>query len=130
MREREHKPAEKTGEIFEHDIVLDYWKKTIRISNHKEITIVSKVTQKLSISVSPAVQPLTIVTTTLPPATVGQPYFGQIDVTGGVPPDTLGLDSGVLPDGLTLNSDGSITGTPLPTAVSEDFTISVTDSAK
>jgi hypothetical protein len=57
-------------------------------------------------------------------AVVGQPYTGQLKVKGGIAPYTFTLNS-ALPDGLNLNSDGSITGTPTKAAV---FSVSGTVS--
>jgi hypothetical protein len=44
-------------------------------------------------------------------ATVGVAYSGVIKASGGTPPYTFTLAS-PLPDGLTLNPDGTISGTP------------------
>lgn len=63
------------------------------------------------ITVAPA-NPLTVDVSGVPlTATVGEPYSGVIKASGGTPPYTFILNS-PLPDGLTLNSDGTITGTP------------------
>jgi len=43
---------------------------------------------------------------------VGQPFSGQIAIAGGTPPDTLSVDAGALPPGLTLDDTGLISGTP------------------
>ncbi|HYE77212.1 MAG TPA: Ig domain-containing protein, partial [bacterium] len=49
----------------------------------------------------------------LPDATIGVPYFFQLETTGGVPPLTFELTPGFdLPSGLVVNPDGTITGTP------------------
>jgi hypothetical protein len=58
-----------------------------------------------------------ITTTNLPTATVGQPYSFQLQVTGGLAPYTFSIDpqgnvNGPLPPGLSMNSQGLITGTP------------------
>ncbi len=58
------------------------------------------------------VAPLTITTTELPAAQIGQSYTAQLAVTGGVAPYQLSLIGGSLPPGLTLLSGGTITGTP------------------
>jgi hypothetical protein len=56
----------------------------------------------------------TIETTTLPNATVGLPYTGQLVGAGGLVPYfwSLGLGSANLPDGLTLGTNGVVSGTP------------------
>lgn len=123
-RHERHEPH-----VFVRKIIIDQFEKRIFTSDHKEIVIVSKVEQTLEIKVNPAPPaPLEIITKTLPEATVGQSYQGQIEVSGGVPPDTLSIVQGQLPDGLVLKSDGSISGTPTDSAVTQDFTIRVTDS--
>ncbi|GEM_PF-3278744 len=58
---------------------------------------------------------------------VGMAYFADLDVSGGTGPFTLTVVSGSLPSGLTLNSNGTITGTPTA-AGTFNATINVTDS--
>lgn len=48
----------------------------------------------------------------LPVALLNQPYTAAISVTGLPGPHVFTLNGGSLPSGLTLNTDGSITGTP------------------
>src|SRR5690242_8818294 len=63
---------------------------------------------------------LTITTASpLPNGRVGEDYAdalakigGKLSATGGKPPYTWSLVGGSLPLGLTLNQDGTITGTP------------------
>ncbi|MBY0502798.1 MAG: Ig domain-containing protein [Bryobacteraceae bacterium] len=43
---------------------------------------------------------------------VGQPYRYSFAATGGTGPTTFVLDSGALPPGLTLNENGTLSGTP------------------
>lgn len=68
-------------------------------------------TATFSINIT-GVAPLTITTTELPSAQIGQSYSAQLAVTGGVAPYQLSLIGGTLPPGLTLLSGGGITGTP------------------
>jgi hypothetical protein len=70
---------------------------------------------------------LQITTTTLPPAPFNVPYSVQLQVAGGAPP-YYWYASSQLPYGLTLNTDGSITGTP-QTLETNTFTAYVYDSA-
>jgi hypothetical protein len=59
-----------------------------------------------------AVNPLAITTTSLPNAVIGQPYSQTLQATGGTAPYSWLKISGSLPPGLSLASDGVISGTP------------------
>jgi hypothetical protein len=61
---------------------------------------------------SDAPLPLNITTATLNDATYAGAYTATLEATGGRRPYTWSLASGALPAGLTLNSDGTVTGTP------------------
>ena len=67
-----------------------------------------------------------ITTESLPDGTVGQPYTATLEATGNN--ITWILNSGTLPAGLTLNSDGTITGTPSAEG-SSTFTVKAENSA-
>jgi hypothetical protein len=61
-------------------------------------------------------------------ATVGAYYSLTLQVTGGTPPHKWALPAGsVLPDGLSLSSDGTISGTPTADGT-YTFTVQVSDS--
>jgi uncharacterized repeat protein (TIGR01451 family) len=79
----------------------------------------------LSITVQQA-SPIQIITTTLPQGAIGSPYDATLMAAGGVPPYTWVVISGSLPAGLSLNSDGEISGTPTTAGISY-FTVQVTD---
>ena len=66
-------------------------------------------------------------TATLPNATVGVPYSYTLKATGGTLPYSYSLTAGSLPAGITLQSDGLISGTPTAPGASS-FTATVTDS--
>ena len=68
----------------------------------------------------------TITTESLPEGMAGQPYTATLAATGN--DITWSLDSGTLPAGLTLNSDGTITGTP-SAEDSSTFTVKAENSA-
>ncbi|WP_162458367.1 Ig-like domain-containing protein [Pseudactinotalea terrae] len=71
--------------------------------------------------------PLTVTTDELPAGTVGVAYRAQLVATGGLDPDhTWVLAAGDLPPGLTLSTDGAISGTPT-TAGTYTFTVTVDD---
>lgn len=71
---------------------------------------------------------LTISTVSLPGATTGTPYSFQLQATGGSAPYFWVLTFGTLPNGLSLSSNGLISGTPTVTGTSA-FAVQVTDSA-
>ena len=73
------------------------------------------------------VPPVTITTTTLPNAPFGAEYLATIQSAGGQLPYTYQLVGGSLPAGLTLNIDGTITGTPTGPLTTSNFTVQVTD---
>lgn len=81
----------------------------------------------LTITIGPPPPPLTIRTESLASATQGLNYSARIEAAGGLAPYTWSLDSGLLPDGLLLQSDGTINGraTTIGTAA---FTVRVKDS--
>ena len=70
---------------------------------------------------------LKIITTSLPNATKGQYYSYPISTAGGNPPYTFSLISGSLPNGISLSSNGTLSGTPTQ-AGTFTFTIQVKDS--
>ncbi len=45
-------------------------------------------------------------------AMVGRPYNGTLTATGGTAPRVFAVSSGVFPLGVTLNADGTLSGTP------------------
>jgi outer membrane protein assembly factor BamB len=71
---------------------------------------------------------VTITTTSLPNAVIGQPYSQTLTATGGTPPYSWSLASGKLPPGLSLTpSSGTVSGTPTNPG-NNKFTVRVTDS--
>jgi hypothetical protein len=73
-------------------------------------------------------QPLAIETTSLPRAYVRQPYHFHLDARGGIPPLKWEVTEGSLPSGLSLRSNGDLTGTPADTGEFR-VTVTVSDSA-
>ena len=71
--------------------------------------------------------PLTIVTTDLPDATFATSYSELLQATGGTAPYAWSLTAGALPNGLTLASDGEVSGSPTEQG-SFTFTAEVTDA--
>ncbi|OHB69325.1 MAG: hypothetical protein A2W23_03725 [Planctomycetes bacterium RBG_16_43_13] len=75
----------------------------------------------------PTVNNLTITTTSLPSGTAGLVYSAALSASGGIPPYTWDIPSG-LPQGLTFNtSTGEISGTPSLDGT-YNFTTYVTDT--
>ena len=83
-------------------------------------------TKVLTLIVKP-VAPLTITLTQLPRGSVGTPYSQNIGASGGQTPYTWSIQSGNLPEGLTLNHSGIISGTP-ERAVTTSFVLRLTDA--
>lgn len=78
------------------------------------------VNQTYSLTVTPATQTLTFVTTSpLPDPVVGQAYTFQMQATGGIPPYVWAvINNTVLPPGLSLDPNtGIISGTPTSSGV-------------
>jgi hypothetical protein len=71
---------------------------------------------------------LTVSTTTLPDGVGNVAYTQTLAATGGIGPYTWSVSSGALPNGLTLNADGTLTGTPLASG-QFSFTAQVKDAS-
>jgi hypothetical protein len=81
----------------------------------------------LSMTVNIAPTPLTILTNSLPNGSINQPYAVALSPSGGITPYTWGLKAGSspLPSGLTLTSNGIISGEPTATSnATHTFTLS------
>lgn len=74
------------------------------------------------------VPPPSVTTTSLPNGTGGTAYTATLQESGGIAPFTWSVASGSLPNGFSLGSDGTISGTPC-TGGSSNFTVQVADSA-
>lgn len=78
--------------------------------------------------VAGSVTPLTVASTSLPPAQIGHAYSAQLAAGGGAGAATWSVIGGTLPIGLTLDpATGLISGTPRFTQ-SSAFTVAVSDS--
>jgi len=86
-------------------------------------------TYKGLVASAPAADPVTYLTTSpLNAGTVGDFYSEYFEVYGGVAPYTYAVQSGSLPGGLSLATDGGLSGTPTLAGV-YTFTVRATDSA-
>jgi hypothetical protein len=75
-----------------------------------------------------AIDPLVILTPSLPAGITGTDYAFWLTGSGGGDPYTWEISNGSLPTGLTLSTDGEIAGTPT-VATDGSVTIRLTDSA-
>ncbi len=71
---------------------------------------------------------VTITTSSLPNGTVGASYSQALTASAGTAPYVWSVSSGALPAGLSLSSNGTISGTPAAAGPS-NFTVTVTDSS-
>ncbi|MBF2054379.1 MAG: putative Ig domain-containing protein [Candidatus Sericytochromatia bacterium] len=92
-------------------------------------------TRTLSITINRTDSDITVLTASLPPGVsgtaynrtaCGQTFSGQLSATGGDGDYRWSVSRGNLPPGLTMNSNGSITGTPTQVG-SYTFTVRVDD---
>lgn len=91
----------------------------VPVMNHVAIPVVWAV----------ASEALALATETVPVAFLNTPYFHFLAATGGVPPYTWSLAVGAqLPPGLTLSSDGVISGTPTSAGANFGFAVRVSDA--
>lgn len=81
-------------------------------------------TQALSLTVT---SDLTIITTTLAIGTAGTAYSQVLGAAGGDPPYSWAVTTGSLPSGLSLASDGVLSGTPATPGITI-FSVTVTDA--
>ncbi len=82
-------------------------------------TITIRIASALAITTSPG---------SLPDAIIGVPYSFTFQSNGGITPITWTLASGQLPAGLSLNSNGALSGTPTATG-SFTFTVQAGDAS-
>ncbi|MEG2817291.1 MAG: autotransporter domain-containing protein [Comamonas sp.] len=73
---------------------------------------------------------ITVAPATLPAMTAGDSYSQSLIASGGTSTYTYSVTAGSLPAGLTLAANGSLSGTPAPTAAGPySFTVTGTDSS-
>ena len=88
----------------------------------------SDVAQSVGLTVKIAASSLSVTTTSLPNGVVGIGYSTKLAATGGAPPYSWTVTSGTLPPGLSLGSDGTISGTPTTAGSYGPYVFTVTDS--
>jgi hypothetical protein len=84
--------------------------------------------QNNSTNINNPTNPLTLASAALPVCTAGQSYNYSFSASGGVPPYAYQVTQGTLPPGLTLSSNGTISGTSTDAPGTYNFTVVVTDS--
>ena len=94
---------------------------TIKVTDHNGIT-------GTSAAFAVTAPTITVAPTTLPAATVGTAYSQAITASGGNSPYTFTITAGALPAGLTLASDGTLSGTATAGG-SFTFTVKAVDSS-
>ena len=96
---------------------------TVNVNDSSNPALTQSATETIVISASP----LQITTSSLPSGSVGAGYSSGLTATGGTAAYTWSITAGSLPAGLTLASNGTISGTPT-TGATSTFTVSVHDS--
>ncbi len=81
-----------------------------------------------SYSLTIAAPTITLSPTSLPAGTVGAAYSQAISASGGTAPYTFSLTYGTLPAGVTLNSNGTLSGTPTASGT-YPITVNAVDSS-
>jgi hypothetical protein len=92
-----------------------------------QVTDLTSATAMKSLSFTISTPP-SISTSSLPNGTVGTAYSQTLTATGGTSPYSWTIASGSLPAGLTLSSNGLISGTPTAAVSSTSVTFQVTDT--
>lgn len=95
---------------------------TIQVMDSSERTVTRNYTLQVASTV-------TIVTTSLNNGAVGVPYSQALQAAGGSAPYTWAVSGGQLPQGLSLNTAGVISGTP-QVGGTFGFSVQVTDNAQ
>lgn len=93
------------------------------------VTDSSNATASAVFSIVVSAPPFSLVVEPLPPATLGSAYSVAISTSGGTPPFTFNLESGELPNGISLSQSGTLQGTPLQ-AGTFTFVVRAVDSAQ
>ncbi len=113
-----------TGAIFGAPSAAGSSAVTVTVTDSSQLSASAEYT----LTVNPNIPPLEIITSPpLPSGVSGVSYSTQFGATGGVPGYFYAVTAGSLPAGLSLSSNGILTGIPAKTG-DYRFTVQVTDS--
>ena len=109
----------------------------VQVTDATGTTVRSDLTVEVTAPPPVSTPPLTVTTSSLPPVTACTSFFApcttyvtSLSATGGTPAYAWSLTSGSLPAGLSLGTDGTITGWPYgAVAGAYPIVVRVTDSA-
>ena len=109
-----------------------YTAPSVQSATNVTVTAASQASSTQTGSAAVAVNPnqgqqLQITTSSLPPGQQGSSYSDAFAATGGTQPYSWSVSSGKLPSGLTLNSNGNLSGTPTANGTFE-FSVMATDA--
>ena len=97
---------------------------SVTVTDSSQLTASAQYT----LAINPYIPPLQIITASpLPDGISGASYSAQFAATGGAPGYTFGVTAGSLPPGLSLSSNGILSGIPTKTG-DYNFAVQVTDS--
>ena len=112
-----------TGELFGRPSVVESQTFTVRVTSG-----MTSVTRQITLATSSPEAPLTIVSRSVPPGTVGQEYAFSLVATGGAATATLAWSATGLPAGLEISPRGELTGIPT-TPSTTTVALSLSDGA-
>jgi hypothetical protein len=110
-----------------------YTAPTVKSATSATVTATSQASSAQSASAAVTINPsqgqqsLQISTSSLPQGLQGETYVAAFSATGGTQPYDWSLTTGTLPAGLTLSTDGNLTGTPSALGTS-GFSVMVKDA--
>jgi hypothetical protein len=81
---------------------------TVAVTDSESMPVTASANESITVTAPP----LTVTTASLPAAVAGVAYSAKLAATGGITPYTWLLSGGALPEGLTLHTNGTISGTP------------------
>ena len=114
------------GEVIEADVSAEE-ELTGEMQETFELPAITSTTVLPATTTTVLIEPLTIFTSKLVKAQLGQSYSLQLNGSGGIAPYSWAIESGLWPDGLNLSESGLITGV-LVSSIETNITFSLSDS--